>query len=143
VRSAATELLTRFPAVLVETMITGGVLELLVGVAADPVFGPVLTLGAGGTLTELLHDTTQLVLPVGRAEIREALLGLRCAPLLTGFRGGPAVDLELLITTVSAVAEIALGATEPVTLEINPLIVTPDSVWACDALVTVAAEGAR
>ncbi len=143
VRAAATDLLARFPAVLVERMITGGVVELLVGVEADPVFGPVLTLGAGGTLTELLHDATQLVLPVGPAEIRQALLSLRCAPLLTGFRGRPAVDLEALVTTVSVVLEIALGATEQVTVEINPLIVTPDSVWACDALVTVAAEGDR
>ena len=47
----------------------------------DPVFGPVLSLGVGGVLTELVRDVAHLVLPVDPAEIRRALLGLRCAPL--------------------------------------------------------------
>ena len=87
VRAAAADLLARFPAVLVERMVTGGVAELLVGVEPDPVFGPVLTVGAGGVLTELLRDVAHLVLPAGPAEIRDALLGLRCSGLLTGHRG--------------------------------------------------------
>ncbi len=141
VAAAAEELLARFPEVLVEQMIVGGLAELLVGVEADPVFGPVLTLGAGGTLTELLRDTTQMVLPAGPAEIREALLGLRCAPLLSGFRGAAPVDLDALITAVLAVVGIALGTGDLVSLEINPLIVTSTGAWACDALIAVAEEG--
>jgi hypothetical protein len=138
VRAAATDLLARFPAVLVERMVTGGVAELLVGVEPDPVFGPVLTVGAGGVLTELMRDVAHLVLPAGPAEIRTALLGLRCAPLLTGHRGAPGTDLDALVATVARVAEIAM---DTVSLEINPLIVTAGRAWACDALITVTEEG--
>jgi acetate---CoA ligase (ADP-forming) len=138
VRAVATELLARFPAVLVEEMITDGSAELLVGIDADPVFGPVLTLGCGGVLTELWRDVAHLVLPVDPAAIQDALLGLRCAPLLTGFRGAAAVDLDLLTGTVHRLAEIALTAPDLVSLEVNPLIVTPDAAWACDALVVLA-----
>jgi succinyl-CoA synthetase beta subunit len=138
VRAAATDLLSRFPAVLVEQMVTGGIAELLVGVEPDPVFGPVLTVGAGGVLTEMLRDVAHLVLPAGPVEIRAAMLGLRCAPLLTGHRGAPGTDLDALAAIVARVAEIAL---DTVSLEINPLIVTTGGAWACDALVTVVEEG--
>jgi acyl-CoA synthetase (NDP forming) len=138
VRAAAAELLARFRAVLVERMVSGGVAELLVGVEPDPVLGPVLTVGAGGVLTELLRDVAHVVLPARPAEIRSALLGLRCAGLLTGHRGAQGTDLDALVDTVARVAEIAL---DTVSLEINPLIVTTNGAWACDALVTVAGEG--
>jgi len=133
VRAAAAELLARFPAVLVERMVPGGIAELLVGVEPDPVFGPVLTVGAGGVLTELMRDVAHLVLPADPAEIRSALLGLRCAPLLTGHRGAPGADLDALVATVARIAEVAL---DTVSLEINPLIVTPTGGWACDALIS-------
>ena len=130
---AAAELLTRCPAVLVEEMVTGGLAELLVGVEADPVFGPVLTLGAGGVHTELWRDVAHLVLPTGPAAIRDALAGLRCAPLLTGFRGSAPVDLDALAGVVHRVAELATAGVRA--LEVNPMIVTAAGVWACDALV--------
>jgi acyl-CoA synthetase (NDP forming) len=132
VRSAAAELLARFPAVLVERMVTGGIAELLVGVEPDPVLGPVLTVGAGGVLTELMRDVAHLLLPTDPAEIRFALLGLRCAPLLTGHRGAPGADLDALVGTVARIAEVAL---DTASLEINPLIVTAGGAWACDALI--------
>jgi len=135
VRTAAAVLLARYPAVLVERQVAGGVAELLVGVHSDPVFGPVLTLGAGGVLTELLRDVAHLLLPVAPAAIRRALLGLRCAPLLTGYRGAPAADLDGAVGVIGLVAELVLGRPEVVSLEINPLIVTVDGAWACDALV--------
>lgn len=137
VRVAATELLARFPAVLVERMVTGGIAELLVGVEPDPVLGPVLTVGAGGVLTELLRDVAHVVLPARPTEIRTALLSLRCAGLLTGHRGAPGADLDVLVDIVGRVVEIALGT---VSLEINPLIVTTGGAWACDALVTIGEE---
>jgi hypothetical protein len=135
VRAAAALLLARYPAVLVERQVAGGIVELLVGVRSDPVFGPVLTLGAGGVLTELVRDVAHLLLPVAPDEIRRALLGLRCAPLLTGYRGAPAADLDRAVAVIGLVAELVLGRPEVVSLEINPLIVTVDGAWACDALV--------
>jgi acyl-CoA synthetase (NDP forming) len=135
VRAAAVELLARFPAVLVERLVSDGIAELLVGVQTDPVFGPVLSVGVGGVLTELVRDVAHLVLPVDPAEIRRALLGLRCAPLLTGYRGAPSADLDRLVAVVAQVAELVLDMPELVELEINPLIVTAEGAWACDALV--------
>ena len=135
VRAAATELLARFPAVLVERLVSGGIAELLVGVQTDPLFGPMLSLGIGGVLTELVRDVTHLLLPADASEIRGALLYLRCAPLLTGYRGAPAADLDGLVAVVERVAGVVLGTPDLVALEINPLIVTADGAWACDALV--------
>ena len=138
VRVSAAELLARFPAVLVERLVTGSVAELLVGVESDPVFGPRLSVGAGGVLAELMRDVGHLLLPVDASDIRHALLGLRCAPLLTGHRGAPPADLGRLVAVVERVAELMLGTPELAALEINPLIVTPEGAWACDALVVTA-----
>ncbi len=135
VRAAAAELLVTCPAVLVERLVPDGIVELLVGVRSDPVFGPVLSLGVGGVLTELVRDVAHLLLPVDAAEIRQALLGLRCGPLLTGYRGGPAADLGGTVAVVERVAALVLATPEVVELEINPLIVATDGAWACDALV--------
>ena len=135
VGAAAAELLDGFPALLVERLVTGGVAELLVGVRCDPVFGPVLGLGVGGVLTELVRDVAHLLLPAEAAEIRRALLRLRCGPLLTGYRGGPAAALDRAVAVVERVAALVLTTPEVVELEINPLIVTTDEAWACDALV--------
>ncbi|TQM36611.1 acetate--CoA ligase family protein [Pseudonocardia cypriaca] len=143
VRGAAAELLARFPAVLVERMVPGVIAELLIGIEPDPVFGPVLTVGAGGVLTELMRDVAHVMLPADPAEIRSALLGLRCAPLLTGHRGAQGADLDGLVATVGRIVGTALNPilVHTVSLEINPLVVTPSGAWACDALVTVVGEG--
>jgi acetate---CoA ligase (ADP-forming) len=141
VGAAAVDLLARFPAVLVEQMIVGGLAELLVGIETDPVFGPVLTLGAGGMLTELLADVVHLVLPTDPPEIRRALLDLRCAPLLTGHRGAAAADLDELVAVVNRVAGVALDRPDLLALEINPLVVTATGAWACDALAVVSGGG--
>ena len=69
-------------AYLIEEMVQNPIIELLLAVTLDPVHGYVLTLGAGGTQTELLQDTASLILPVDEAMVDSALSKLRCAPLL-------------------------------------------------------------
>jgi acyl-CoA synthetase (NDP forming) len=120
---------------LVEQMIEGAVAELLIGVVLDPAHGYVLTLAAGGTLTELLQDRVNLILPVDKAMIDEALNSLRIAPLLDGYRGGKAVDRKAITRTVLAVQSYVLD-TSPCEVEINPLICGPDGAVAVDALIT-------
>ena len=89
---------------------------------ADPVFGPVLSLGVGGVLTELVRDVAHLVLPVRRRpRSARALLGLRCAPLLTGYRGAPPADLDRLVDVVGRVAELVLGRPEVVVAGDQPV----------------------
>lgn len=122
--------------VLIEEMTGGAVAELLIGVLRDPAHGYVLTLGAGGVLTELLRDTTSLLLPASRDEIWTALNQLKCAPLLTGFRGEPGTNKDALLDAIDAVQAYVLDHTESVDeVEINPLICTPDRVVAVDALI--------
>src|SRR3546814_7294767 len=78
-RDAAAALLPLGDGLLVEAMIEGAIAELILGVVNDPQYGLLLTLGAGGILTELLGDSRTLLLPVSRDEIAEALNGLRVA----------------------------------------------------------------
>ena len=68
----------------------------LVGVVADPVFGPVLACGAGGIQAELLKDVAVRVCPLGPEEAGEMIRSLATFPLLSGFRGGPKADLDAL-----------------------------------------------
>lgn len=127
----------------VERMVPGGVAELIVGMARDPLFGPVMTLGSGGVLVELLGDTATLLLPAGRAEIEAGLRGLKLFPLLDGYRGRAMADLDATITAVEGIARFALThADRLVEMDINPLIVcgAGAGAWIADALI-VAAEG--
>ena len=121
---------------LVEDMITDAVAELLLGVVSDPAHGFVLTLGAGGTLTELLDDKASLLIPSSRDEIESALSMLKIARLLEGHRGKPGGNVEKVIDAVMAVqAYVVAKANCVVEVEINPLLVTPDDAIAVDALI--------
>ena len=127
------------PTVLIEEMITSPVAEILVGVTCDPAHGFVLTLGAGGILTELLRDTISLLLPVQADDVRTALNKLKCAPVLHGYRRQPAADIDAIVAAVLAVQSyVAAHADTICEVEINPLICTPDRAVAVDALITKA-----
>lgn len=122
---------------LVEEMIAGSVAELLIGVLRDPAHGFVLTLGAGGVLTEILRDTVSLLLPVTGTEIDAALSSLRLAPLLTGYRGQPAADRAAILRAVLAVQDYVITHAESLEeVEINPLLCTASDAVAVDALIT-------
>lgn len=122
--------------VLIEEMITGAVAELLIGVTRDDAHGFVLTLGAGGVLTEIMQDTCSLLLPVTEADVEHALSALRCAPLLSGYRGKPAAHMPSIIAAVMAIQTYALAHQDSVSeIEVNPLLCTPDRAVAVDALI--------
>jgi hypothetical protein len=121
---------------LVEPMIGGAVAELLVGVTLDPAHGYLLTLAAGGTKTEILGDSTCLLLPVTAEEAYAALSRLRMAPLLDGYRGAPAADRAAVVAAVLAVQDFVAahhGLVEEV--EINPLLCLEEGAVAVDALI--------
>jgi acetyl coenzyme A synthetase (ADP forming)-like protein len=123
---------------LVQQMVEGGV-ELLVGVATDPVFGPVVACGAGGTAVELLGDVSVRVCPLTVADGEEMVRSLAIFPMLTGFRGVAAADLEALTDLVLRVGALADAHHEIVELDLNPVIATADGALAVDARVRVAA----
>ena len=121
---------------LIEEMVEDGIVELLIGVTRDPAHGFVLTIGAGGTLTEILADARSLLVPASDAEVTEALAQLRIAPLLHGYRGKPAVDFEAILSSVRAVQSYVIeNAAKVSEVEINPLICTPTRAFAADALI--------
>jgi len=93
-----------------------------------------LTLGAGGTLTELLDDNTTLLVPASRAEVRGALDRLKTAPLLHGYRGKPAAQMDAVLDAVMAV-QAYVQDNLPLEVEINPLICTETRAIAADALI--------
>jgi len=122
-------------AFLVEEMVRDNVAELLIGVVLDPAHGYVLTIGAGGTLTEVMADRQNLILPVTPDMIRAALDRLRISPVLHGYRGAEGIDPQSVVDAVLAVQSYVLAAT-PYEVEINPLICTPTRAIAADALIT-------
>lgn len=134
VASVATEICSE--TILIEEMLTGQVAELLIGVVRDPAHGFVLTLGAGGVLTELLRDTTSLLLPVDSADVTNALGKLNIAQLLQGYRGKPAADMSAIVKATLAVQDYVLKNADTLSeVEINPLLCTPTGAVAVDALI--------
>ena len=88
---------------LVQEMAAG--VEALVGVREDPLFGPVLVVGSGGVLVELLADVNVQLLPVTRAQIEHAVSGLKLKKLLDGYRGAPPADVNALYGAIEAVCK--------------------------------------
>jgi acetyl-CoA synthetase len=123
--------------VLVEAMAPPG-LELVVAVRRHGVV-PVLVVGLGGVWVELLNDLMLIPLPVEPRMIRERIAALRAAPLLTGARGQPGVDLEALGRLAADVAHLAM-AEGLALVELNPVIARPDGLTVADALIQLAVE---
>ncbi|MGH3739186.1 MAG: acetate--CoA ligase family protein, partial [Micromonosporaceae bacterium] len=117
--------------VLVEEQVSGGV-ELLVGIAPSPL-GPVLTLGAGGVLTEVLDDVAVRLLPVDELELRDMLAELKIAKLLAGHRGAPATDLSALGELVRRLEALTASWPAGFSLDLNPVLALPDRAVALDA----------
>lgn len=139
VSAAATEMRARLSAeghpvesFQVQPQLEAGV-ELLVGAVRDRQFGTVVACGAGGTAVELLHDTSIRLAPVSRADASEMLSELGTFPLLTGFRGAPAVDLEAATGALAGLAALASDHPALAEIECNPLVVTPQGAFVVDA----------
>jgi acyl-CoA synthetase (NDP forming) len=129
-----TELAIPVQGVLVEQMLPFDH-ELLLGLRRDPRFGPVLTLARGGIEAELDPDVVNLLLPGTASDIAQMLSRLRCFKLLQGFRGNPGVDIPTLTRNITGLCEWFMA--QPLReLEINPLAIKGDQMWALDALIT-------
>jgi acyl-CoA synthetase (NDP forming) len=130
-----------FDQVLLEPMATPPLAELIVGIKRENDFGLALVIGAGGILVELLKDSRSLLLPTTDGAIRAALLSLRSATLLQGFRGREAADLDALVAAIRAVADYACeNAGQLLELDVNPLLVGAHGATAVDALIRLGHE---
>ena len=119
---------------LVEQTVVDVVAEILVSIRRDAPVGWLITLGAGGVYTELWRDTTFLLAPVDDEQILGSLAKLRIAPLLNGFRGKPAGNLNALVQLIQNVISTAMN-NNLVEVELNPVLVTPNAAVAVDALM--------
>ena len=119
---------------LVEQTVVDVVAEILVSIRRDAPVGWLITLGAGGVYTELWRDTTFLLAPVDDDQILGSLAKLRIAPLLNGFRGKPAGNLNALVELIQNVISTAMN-NNLVEVELNPVLVTPNTAVAVDALM--------
>jgi acetate---CoA ligase (ADP-forming) len=123
------------PAALVCATAPAGV-ELALGVVSDDALGPLIVVGAGGTLTELVADRAVALPPLSQYQAASLLSGLRVRRLLDGVRGAPPADLAAICRAICALAELATDLAGSLdALDINPLICHPAGAVAADVLV--------
>jgi len=125
--------------VLVEAMAPDGV-DLVVGARRDPVFGPVLLVGLGGTVAEALADVAMRVAPVHPHQAAGMASELAGRALLDGWRGGPVLDRSALGRIIAGLGDLLLAHPHLQDVEINPLRVTAKGLVALDAVIIVGTE---
>jgi acyl-CoA synthetase (NDP forming) len=125
----------RLDGVLVERMAPGQ--ELLVG-ASRSEFGPLLLFGRGGIEVEVLRDVSYRLAPITHQQARAMMQEIRGYPLLKGFRGQPAVDLDRVAEVLVRVSELLVNDPRIAELDINPLMAGPADVVAADAHIVLA-----
>jgi acetyltransferase len=128
----------RFVGVLVQKMVVRPQgRELIIGLARDPNFGPVVNFGMGGIAVEIFKDSALALPPLNAFLARELISRTRVARMLEAFRGAPAVDLDKLIEVLLRVSELACEIPAVRELDINPLLADEHGVIALDARVLV------
>jgi acetyltransferase len=106
----------------VQEMVDG--IEVILGARTDPLYGPMLVVGSGGILVELVKDVAFRLLPVTPADARAMIGELKVAKLLAGFRGKPAGDVDALVQAICGLSDFYLEHRNLLSdLEINPLMV--------------------
>jgi len=130
VRAAYRDLSEMGAEVLVQRRLDG--VEVVVGALRDPVFGPVVMAGLGGTMVELLEDVVFALAPVTKVEAIGMLESLAGFPLLAGYRGGPAVDLDALGEVIAGAARLAAEHPELSEIDLNPVTCTGSDAVAVD-----------
>jgi acetate---CoA ligase (ADP-forming) len=109
--------------------------ELALGIVTDPELGPLVVVGAGGVLVELLADRAVALPPVSATQAGELIDSLRVAKLLAGARGAPPADLAAVQHAISGLSRLAIELGDYLeALDINPLICGPSGAVAVDAL---------
>jgi acyl-CoA synthetase (NDP forming) len=112
--------------------------ELIVGAVHDPQCGPLVMLGAGGVLTDVLGDRSFGLAPLTEHDAEQLLGRLRSARLLDGFRGAPVVPLSAVVDVLVRVAALVDDVPEIAELDLNPLICGTDGLSAVDARIRIA-----
>lgn len=114
-----------------------GAHELIIGVSDDPVFGPAILFGAGGTAVEVIKDTALALPPLDLKLARSLIADTRVAKLLRGYRNRPAADLDAIAMTLVRVSQLISDLPVVTALDINPLLADEHGVVALDARISV------
>ncbi|MEQ1754805.1 MAG: bifunctional acetate--CoA ligase family protein/GNAT family N-acetyltransferase [Micropepsaceae bacterium] len=120
-----------------------GAHELIVGLTEDPLFGPVLMFGQGGTAVEVVKDQALALPPLNTILARDLIDRTRVARLLKGYRDRPASNTDAIIKTILAIQSLAIDLPEVKELDINPLWANEQGVLALDARIRVKTEQRR
>jgi len=120
-----------------------GAHELLVGAATDPVFGPVILFGQGGTAVEVIADRAVALPPLNLHLARELVRRTRVDRLLAGYRDRPPADLDAVCLTLVQISQLLIDIPQVVELDVNPLLADADGVLALDARIRVSADVER
>ncbi len=122
--------------VLVQQMASG--LEVIVGGLNDACFGPTVVFGLGGIFAEVLKDVTYRFAPFGMEAAREMVQEIKGAIVMNGYRGKEKLDIEGLAQVLSRVSWLLHDHRDRIAeMDINPLFMTPKSITAADALITL------
>ena len=117
-------------------MVDEMLVEIIIGVSRDTSGMLLLTMGAGGILTELLNDSSSLVMPVTRSDVKHALSKTKINQILQGYRGAAAANINSIVDAVMSVQKyVEANKDSIVEIDINPLIVRERDAVAVDALV--------
>ena len=121
----------------VQRMVSSGH-ELVMGVRVDAQFGPVVVVGSGGILVELMKDATSSLAPISHCRACSMLEKLRSYPLLTGYRNSAALDVDAAADVLCRLSELAADLADVIVeADLNPVIVSVDGAVAADALIVI------
>lgn len=133
----------RFEGVSVQPMAAPGATELIAGITRDPSFGPMVMVGLGGILVEVLKDTALRLAPIGPDDARAMLSELRAGAILRGLRGRPAADLDAVVNLLVRLSEFADANPQVREVDLNPVAVYPRGIQVLDARVLLDSNGAE
>jgi acetate---CoA ligase (ADP-forming) len=112
--------------------------ELVMGIQKDAQFGPLVLVGLGGVMVELMRDVATGLAPVTPEKAQRMLSSLRGYPLLTGFRQQPARDVGSALDTICRFSELAADLADLIEeADVNPVIVGTAGAVAADALLVL------
>jgi acyl-CoA synthetase (NDP forming) len=122
--------------VIIQPMIGSGT-ELIVGALQDTQFGPLIMLGAGGVLADLIADRQFRLAPLSVEDADDMIAALRCAPLLDGYRGRTPVSRQALHTLLMRLAILVEDLPEVIELDLNPVVCRGEELIVVDAKIRV------
>lgn len=126
----------RLDGVLLAPMVRGGV-ETILGVQVDPIFGPMVMFGAGGTAVELYRDVALASAPLSRERARTLVDRVHSSALLKGWRGAQPLDIEALVSALCALSDFAVTHADEIdSIDVNPLVVMEQGAVCLDAVIT-------